>query len=91
MNSTTAKKLAKELRDVAKEYLAQGLSSFKGEADMIAMFRNDAKDLREVASLIRRQDLKKAWIKAYRLDTAVREIIPDNIWDAIETELDEDC
>lgn len=83
MNATRAKELAKIMREFAQEHLADGLSYWKGEVEMINMVRGDAKDLRAIAKLLRENKIDEAWTKSCSLDTAVREYIPDVVWDAM--------
>tara|TARA_S200002703_G_scaffold127052_1_gene113652 strand:- start:2829 stop:3119 length:291 start_codon:yes stop_codon:yes gene_type:complete len=74
---------AKKLREYAKSYLADGLRRWQGEAEMISMVRGDAKDFREVAKLLRAGKVKEAFSRADSMDTAPREQIPDDVWNAM--------
>lgn len=76
-------KYAKIMREFAKEYLADGLATWRDEDDMISMVREDARDFREIAKLIRAGKIDEAGRKAQSLDTAPRECIPDIVWDNI--------
>ena len=71
---------AKIIREAASRYLASGKKAFKGEADMLKVYSNDAKDLREVAKLLREGKVKDAYRKAQYLDTLVRDVIPESPW-----------
>lgn len=74
---------AKIMRTHAQQHLARGLNTWKGESDMIAMVRADAKDYRAIAQLLRANKIRKARDLAGSLDTAARDTIPDTIWDAM--------
>lgn len=47
----------------------------------------DEHNLREIAAMVERGDLKGAWAQARRLDTAAREVIPDRTWEFLGGEL----
>jgi hypothetical protein len=47
---------------------------------LVELYRSDASDLKLVASLIRQNKLVEAANKASRLDTIVRDIIPEGPW-----------
>jgi ribosomal protein L32E len=54
------------------------------EEDMLRMYREDLKDLKKIRTLIKNRKFKEAWKKARGLDTAVREEIPDNVYEFLE-------
>jgi hypothetical protein len=45
------------------------------------VYRSDARNLKEVARLVRQNKLVEAANKASRLDTIVRDIIPEGPWE----------
>ena len=77
--------LAKTMSTYAKEHLKEGLEIWKGEPDMIAMTRGDAKDYRTIARFLRTSSAERALEKAQSLDTAAREYIPDEVWNALQS------
>lgn len=85
MNKHEAKDLAQKMREFAKNHLAKGLKTWKGEPDMVSMIRSDAKDFRKVAKLLRESKVKEAFMVAQCMDTSPRERIPDEIWNAMYT------
>jgi len=82
---------AKIINAFAKEHLADGLDHWKGQPDMIAMTRGDAKDYRMIGSLLRTKGAKEALELARSLDTAARDCVPDQVWDAMERDEDEEA
>jgi hypothetical protein len=72
---------AADLRRATDKYVANGQESFKDDASMIKMYDDDAKDLYAIAALIDAGSFVEALSKSQRLDTVVRETIPDNVWD----------
>jgi hypothetical protein len=50
---------------------------------MLEMYRGDARDLRKVADLVEALRFKAAHEKAWSMDTAARECIPDEAWQLI--------
>lgn len=77
---------AKTMSAYAKEHLADGLETWKGEDDMIAMVRGDAKDYRTIARFLRTSSAERAFEKCRDLDTAARECIPESVWYALEAD-----
>jgi len=57
------------------------------DVDFANCYRSDAKDLREVSTLVRRGKVKEAALAAEQLDTLVRELIPDDCWDYLQASL----
>jgi hypothetical protein len=53
------------------------------EKDMYDMLMADAKDLKEILSLCKKGKWKEAQNKAYHMDTAARDTIPDSMWGLI--------
>jgi hypothetical protein len=54
------------------------------DLSMIKMYVADRKAMKEVLSLYKKMEWKKASDKARKMDTAVREYIPDKIWNDIQ-------
>lgn len=69
---------ASKVREVAK---AWG-NAWNGRKDpeMVAVHKADAKDIRMVATLIRKRKFAEAREAIYCLDTIVRDEIPSDIW-----------
>ena len=84
MSSKEARLHAKTMSAYAQEHLADGLDTWKGEADMIEMVRADCKDYRAIGKLLRENKVEKARDLAGSLDTAARECVPDSVWEAME-------
>lgn len=55
------------------------------DAEMRKCYTQDRKDLRRVLTLYKRGSWKQAADFADSLDTLVREMIPDPIWDSIQS------
>ncbi len=79
---------AKIMTAFTKRFLAEGLEAWKGEEDMIACTRGDAKDYRTISKLLRTKGAKETLKFARNLDTLARDHIPDQIWDAMERDED---
>jgi hypothetical protein len=88
MTRKEAQGYAKIMRVFAQEHLEDGLNDWKGESEMIEMVRSDSKDFRGVAQLLRANKIQEARDLAGSLDTAARERIPDDVWDAMEQHCD---
>ena len=74
---------AREIRKAAESYLSKSLDIFKGDDELIKVCRADAKDLRNVAKLLRAGRMDEACRMADGLDTLVRDVIPQNAWDML--------
>ena len=81
---STDKIVAKEIRKAASEWLARGRKSFKGDQHMIDTYRNDAASLRSVAKLVSMGALTAARDSAARLDTIIRDEIPESFFKLLE-------
>ena len=83
--------LAGMLEKSAKSMLAQGRKAWsKGDdndKDMQAMYQQDYKDHMRIAKLLRAGKIEAASKTADRLDTASRDEIPPQVWDAMDDEL----
>ena len=73
-HADAVRKAAKELRASAVEYRRR-------EPEMYRMLVADARDLRQVASLIQQGRYREAYKLACHMDTAAREHIPHEAWD----------
>jgi hypothetical protein len=51
------------------------------DKEFAKVYRSDARNLKEVARLVRQNKLVEAANKASRLDTIVRDIIPEGPWE----------
>lgn len=71
------------MKEIIEEFeeSIRGWTHSAGEGkDMAKAYTADRKALREVLSLFRKKKFKEALEKAWRLDTIVRERIPDRAW-----------
>lgn len=61
-------------------------AELQGDKDpgMLKMYREDIKDLKKVRTLIKNKKYAEAYKKAWQMDTAVRECIPDMVWEFLE-------
>jgi hypothetical protein len=70
------------------EEFKSAISNWKDPNDdevMEKVYRSDREDLKEVLELLQKGDFEKAWAKAQRLDTIVRDLIPDLAWNLMES------
>jgi len=56
------------------------------EPDMAKMLMADAKDLKAILALCKKGKWKEACNTAYAMDTAVRECIPESLWNLMHTQ-----
>jgi hypothetical protein len=75
------KDLARMLRSDAEKYLRE--YDDKDDAEFSALMSRDYAELRRIAAVIEKGDLKRAYSIASKLDTIVRDSISDPIWKAI--------
>jgi len=57
------------------------------DISMQSMYLSDAGDYLRIASFLQRNELKRAAEKATTMDTAAREVIPEEIWDFLRSYL----
>lgn len=76
---------AKTLREYAKKDLADSLEHWKDDREMQACARADAKDIREAARLLLNVGAAEALAHIQSLDTFVRDGIPNDVWDALQS------
>lgn len=57
---------------------------------MRQMFRDDAKDMRKIAKMMKAGRYEDALDKALEMDTAPREEIPDSVWNYLKKAADYD-
>jgi hypothetical protein len=69
---------------VITQFLNTGLSHFKIGSHMAKVYHDDATALRSVLTCFRRKKFVEAWAIARGLDTLVRDIIPENIWELLQ-------
>jgi hypothetical protein len=87
MNSDNARKL---INEVAKDMLADAQleaaepNLSQEDKEDIEVTVDDANDLKQLASLFLTHSIKECYKEAGHLDTAVRELIPDNVWEWME-------
>jgi hypothetical protein len=72
-----AAKLRRDAERFAREHADQD------DMEMRALTDRDVADLRRVAAVIAKNDLKRAYELASKLDTAVRDAISDVVWQAL--------
>ena len=80
--------MAQKIRDELMIYINDGakhwLNRSEPDLDMWDMIINDAEDLRLVHTRIDRDEIPFAFNKACELDTAVRDVIPQDVWNWME-------
>jgi hypothetical protein len=84
MKSENRQQLAKQIYEFAKQALEKGLKDAKKYSIPESLIRSDCKQIRTIARLVRIQGVDSAYRYAQGLDTAVRDMIPDTIWDQLE-------
>jgi len=71
------------LKKAADKYLAWNTEAFSDDAKMLKVGKNDYDDLISIAGMIENDEDKKKIGKAmWKLDTAVRDVIPDSVYNA---------
>ena len=75
------KKQIEKFEKVIRVWKAEG--AMKRDKQMVLCYKNDRKDLRNIVSLIKRGEYEEAGNVAYWLDTVVRDLIPEEIYDVI--------
>ena len=74
-------KLALKLVAAADKYLAWNTKAFTGDAKMISVGERDHADLISIAGMIENSEDSTRIARAMgRLDTAVRDVIPDEVY-----------
>jgi hypothetical protein len=69
------------LKKAADKYIAWHNNAFKNEPEMLEGGKNDYDDLISIAGMIENnEDKKKIGTAMWKLDTAVRDIIPDKVY-----------
>jgi hypothetical protein len=68
-----------------ENYVESGKKSFRRDKRMQRVYRTDAADLRKVLRLFKRKAFADAYAAAWKLDSVPREVIPPNVWKALET------
>jgi hypothetical protein len=74
------KELSDLLRTSATEYRDNGLKSFQDDKEMCEVYRSDYDDLLKIARIIDEGKIGEAFEEMDKLDTVVRDMIPDNVW-----------
>lgn len=74
-------KLALDLKDAADRYLAWNTKAFSDDAKMISVGERDHGDLMSIAGMIENSEDSTRIARAmWKLDTAVRDIIPNDVY-----------
>jgi len=69
------------LKKAADKYIAWHNKAFEGDSDMIEFGKKDYDDLISIAGMIENgEDKNKIGKAMWKLDTAVRDIIPDKVY-----------
>lgn len=76
--------VAKDIREAAKRWLEGGLKSFKDDPDMIKGYRQDGRDLRAIATLVRNGHIRAAVTAVQHLDTIVRDEVPESFFSLLK-------
>lgn len=76
VQNMTKEKAATILRQAAKEWEEDGIGT-----GIEKSYKEDANDLRQVAKMLESGQVKKAINRFYDLDTIVRELAPDELYD----------
>lgn len=71
------------IRNAANKHHAQGIKSFKDDAEMRQVYKNDRADLHKLAKHVESGNLKKAYEHMSNLDTLVRDVVPDHSYNFI--------
>lgn len=83
-----AKQYGKRLQEVSMKYLAKWTREWKADREdfdeLMKMTFDDAKNLHMVGAYMIQGDFHKAYRLACRLDTAVRDVIPNPVWNYLE-------
>ena len=73
--------LAKKLVAAAEKYLAWNDKAFSDDAKMISVGKRDYEDLISIAGMIENDEDSTRIARAmWKLDTAVRDVIPDKVY-----------
>jgi hypothetical protein len=75
------KDLARILRSDAEKYMRD--YDDKDDAEFSALMKRDYADLRRIAAVLEKGDIKRAYRIASELDTVVRESISGPVWQAL--------
>ena len=73
-------KLAEQLELAISAYVTEGKEAFPKDKAMKAVYRRDARDLRNVLELFRKEDFAAAYAQAWKLDSLPRDLIPQAAW-----------
>lgn len=69
------------LKKAADKYIAWHNNAFKDDTDMLEYGKKDYDDLISIAGMIENNESERAIVGAiWKLDTAVRDIIPDKVY-----------
>jgi len=73
-------KLAEQLEQAISAYVTEGKEAFPKDKAMKAVYRRDARNLRNVLELFRKEDFAAAYAQAWKLDSLPRDLIPQAAW-----------
>lgn len=83
-----AKEYGKRLQVISHMYINKWTKQWKADredfTDMMKMVYGDARDLHVIGGYMILGDFDKAYKLACSLDTAVRDVIPNSIWNYLE-------
>lgn len=70
----------KEINEIAADWQKKGKENYNNDLSMEICHRDDARDLGGIARLIKGKHFKAARDEAARLDTIIREMLPDSFF-----------
>lgn len=76
---------------IPERYCVEALKDGHDADELREAYKADRRDLRKVYKLIKDNKLKKAINVGYDLDTEMRELIPDDVWEYLLTHGDVNC
>jgi hypothetical protein len=72
---------SQKVYDAAIARFTKAHDLWNGDIEMLTMHTKDYLDLVKIANLIDDDQMVKAMSKMYKLDTEVRDAIPQDVWD----------
>lgn len=81
---------AARLEKAANKHWAQGMreygpdKDYRGDRELLALYRRDVKALMKIAAALREGNLKKAARAQYGLDTSIRDVIPGSVFNFLD-------
>jgi hypothetical protein len=80
----TIKAMAESLEKTAYDWIKKGVQYFPEDKEMQEVYASDARDILAIIPFIKEANFSKAHNKMWLLDTVVRDIIPDDVYEACE-------